>query len=66
MSRLVSVLYIHIYDPTEQVYYLLDEPQANGLYTAEIFLLIQQSLRNKVASLDEDTWMYEVEDKIRV
>ncbi|OJD26679.1 hypothetical protein ACJ73_01944 [Blastomyces percursus] len=32
----------------------------------EIFLLIQQSLRNKAASLDEDAWMYEVKDEIRV
>ncbi|OXV10602.1 hypothetical protein Egran_01640 [Elaphomyces granulatus] len=32
----------------------------------EIFNLIQQSLRNRVASLDEDNWMYEVENDIRV
>ncbi|RAL07743.1 uncharacterized protein BO97DRAFT_235310 [Aspergillus homomorphus CBS 101889] len=28
---------------------------------AEILILIQQSLRNKVAALDEDNWMYEPE-----
>lgn len=29
---------------------------------SEILSLIQQSLRAKVASLDEDNWMFEVED----
>jgi len=33
---------------------------------SEIFLLIQQSLRNRVAGLDEDKWMYEMEDEIHV
>ncbi|PGH13173.1 hypothetical protein AJ80_06419 [Polytolypa hystricis UAMH7299] len=33
---------------------------------SEILLLIQQSLRNKVSALDEDRWMYEADDEIRV
>ncbi|KAL2216914.1 hypothetical protein M432DRAFT_633376 [Thermoascus aurantiacus ATCC 26904] len=32
----------------------------------EILNLIHQSLRKKVASLEEDKWMYEVEDEIRL
>lgn len=31
----------------------------------EILNLIQQSLRNKVASLEEDNWMYEPENESR-
>lgn len=31
----------------------------------EILNLIQQSLRNKVASLEEDNWMYEPENEPR-
>jgi hypothetical protein len=33
---------------------------------AEILGLIQQSLQNKVAALDEDNWMYEPESNSRV
>lgn len=33
---------------------------------AEIYNLVQQSLRNKVAALDEDNWMYEPEVEPRV
>lgn len=33
---------------------------------AEIYNLIQQSLRNKVAALEEDNWMYEPEIEPRV
>jgi hypothetical protein len=32
----------------------------------EILNLLHQSLRNKAAGLDEDNWMYEVEDDVHV
>lgn len=32
----------------------------------EIYNLVQQSLRNKVAALEEDNWMYEPEAEPRV
>jgi hypothetical protein len=36
------------------------------LTLTEILNLIYQSLRNKVAALDEDNWMYEPEADTRV
>lgn len=38
----------------------------NAIFKKEVFLLIQENLKNKVAELDEDNWMYEIEDEIRV
>lgn len=72
MIRLVRFIYIffrlyfHIYISHKQsMIYLAEDPILTDHIT-EIFLLVQQSLRNKVSSLDEDAWMYEVEDEIHV
>jgi hypothetical protein len=53
-----------------QVSYVLAQWSCNmcdsDIISIEVYLLIQQSLRNRVASLDDDRWMYETEDDIRV
>ncbi|RDW83966.1 uncharacterized protein DSM5745_04292 [Aspergillus mulundensis] len=48
------------------LYYFVSDDPCRWLMLAEILNLIYQSLRNKVAALDEDNWMYEPEVDTRV